>query len=893
MDDVAGDLDHHPGPAPGAIAPIAEYLATPRVESNSKRIESCVPRLDSVLSATIPLIESGCALHWLHPRQKRPITREWASAPVHTAETFRAYHVTGANVGIRLGAPSRTEIGFLHLIDLDIRDASHAGEAMEHLRAMWPDFESFPSVISGSGGASRHFYFFTETPYRKRKLAKSDGWSMVFDPSKGRDVKKRDWEIDLLGTGSQAVLPPSIHPDTGNPYVWARPIDLDMLELGVGPTVATALVTSWGAAADDEPETVFGDDDLDGDGSDLEALLRTEPKDFTEEQIDRDLSDLPDHYVEDRDTWVEVGQALHHQYQGSQIGFEKWCEWSRQSEKFDAKNSLTIWKSFKQKGASVVTFATVAKAAKDARGRRLAAESAWLDEIEDEPARNLPIVAAEIASDLSGLLGDAEDDILRPKIDLSEDPSAWRQRLDRTEEGITKPTLPNIELIVANDARIKGCIGFNEFTQEIVLTRTPARIKLRIDSLKPVRQLTGGIWEIVDTRNGVLWSDSHDHALRLIIESQERQGGYAVKVSDRDLKGAIDMTGHANAFHPVRDYLVGLTWDGIPRIGTLWSDYLGAEDTPYHRDTARLTLVGAVTRVMEPGHKFDFVPILEGLQGVRKSTFISVLANGWAAELEGDLHDRKSLVEKMQGAWIMEIPELQGFSKAEVTTIKGFVLASEDKVRMAYARRATVFLRQVIFIGSTNDREYLRDQTGGRRFWPIACWGVTSIDTDRLRRERDQLWAEATHVYCEMRKASSAENLPLYLTDTISAAEAKQIQESRRSETSEEIMCGQIEHWAEVPIGAEVPGDDLDGGPQHVTYRNEICAAEIIAEMLGESRSKTDQRLTQLVGRALLMLPGWEKGGYLRTHRYGRQRVYRRIQPKGSAAGDDLADLLG
>lgn len=155
------------------------------------------------------------------------------------------------------------------------------------------------------------------------------------------------------------------------------------------------------------------------------------------------------------------------------------------------------------------------------------------------------------------------------------------------------------------------------------------------------------------------------------------------------------------------------------------------------------------------------MPILEGVQGLRKSTFIETLAGGaYYAELEGDIHDRKAMVEKMQGSWILEIPELQGFSRADVNSLKAFVSARFDKVLLAYARRAIEFQRQCIFIGFTNDSEYLRDQTGGRRFWPIFC-AVSSIDIERLRTERDQFWAEAVNIMRALR-AEYGDRLPLY-----------------------------------------------------------------------------------------------------------------------------------
>lgn len=294
----------------------------------------------------------------------------------------------------------------------------------------------------------------------------------------------------------------------------------------------------------------------------------------------------------------------------------------------------------------------------------------------------------------------------------------WTSYLQRNEEGAIKATVHNVELIVRNDKRFRGVPGLNQFTQEVMQIGLPKRFKLRKESPKPIRQLEGTIWELGDRVNGDLWTEVQDVDIRLVLEAPERQGGYGLKTSGRDLTDAIQKVAYRNSYHPVRDYLNGLVWDGKPRAERLFVDYLGAPDDAYHREAARIWLLAAVTRIFEPGHKFDFVPILEGAQGKRKSTFIEALGANWASELTGDFHDPKGMVELMQGAWILELPELVGFSKSEVTLIKGFISKRKDKVRLAYAKRAVEYPRQCVFMGSTNEIEYLRDSTGGRRFWP-------------------------------------------------------------------------------------------------------------------------------------------------------------------------------
>lgn len=818
------------------------------------------PTLDSVINSVCDLVAAGASLHWLVPREKRPIAENWSEAPFLDLEGLKSSYRKGANIGIRLGEPSKTDAGYIHLIDLDIRKAELAHEALSALRELLPECDTLPCVISGSGGHSRHFYFVTDKPFRKRKLAKSTTFSYVHDPRLNKEVKKNDWEIDLLGTGSQAVLPPSIHPDTGLPYKWPTPFDFDLFDLGITPHVTSERVTSWGATGNEHLLPEENDED------DLLTIVRTAPLDLEEGELSQILEDLPPEWAEDRDSWVTVGAALHHQFGGTEEGYETWCEWSQQSEKYDPKTQKSVWKSFKG-NRSPVTFRTVIQAAQEHRLQQ-----------------NLPVLVEERSNspenDLEDLLGGPISSKIdkigpeTPKIDPE-----WTSYLDRNEEGHPKSCLHNISLIVQNDIRTFGCLALNEFTQEIVLVNTPKKVTKKRDSAKNPVNLSGQIWTVTDPVNGEQWTDTHDDQIRKMIEAPRTQAGYGIKVSDRDLKSAINIVASENRFHPVRNYMkyaVG-EWDGVPRAETLFIDYLAAEDTPYHREAARLFLMGAVVRIFEPGHKFDFVPILEGLQGKRKSTFIRLLGRSWFSELSGDFSNLNQMVEQIQGSWIIEIPELQGFSRADTNVLKAWVSRQKDKARLAYDRRARVFPRQCVFVGSTNDEEYLRDHTGGRRFWPISCelGEDEDIDTERLEGEVDQVWAEAYQMYLELRASCKLTELPLYLKSKEARDEAAMLQDSRRVESAEEVLAGEIEAWVNTPIGSEDGFDDLDEDAPPV-YRNAICAAQVWCEMLGRDRGTMGTAEATRVGRALGQVDGFMKFSkhQVRTSKYGKQRVF-------------------
>lgn len=197
-----------------------------------------------------------------------------------------------------------------------------------------------------------------------------------------------------------------------------------------------------------------------------------------------------------------------------------------------------------------------------------------------------------------------------------------------------------------------------------------------------------------------------------------------------------------NAYHPVAEYLAALRWDGVPRIGRWLSAYGGAEDNPYTPAVGELVLVAAVRRVRRPGVKFDEVLVLESPQGTNKSTALKLLAtrDAWFTDDLPLNAETRRVIEALSGKWIVEAGELKGLKKGGTDHLKGFLSRTHDKARMSYDRLEREVPRQCIIIGTTSDSRYLRDTTGNRRFWPVA---VSGFDLDAIRRDLDQLWAEA------------------------------------------------------------------------------------------------------------------------------------------------------
>jgi putative DNA primase/helicase len=445
-------------------------------------------------------------------------------------------------------------------------------------------------------------------------------------------------------------------------------------------------------------------------------------------------------------------------------------------------------------------------------------------------------------------------------------PKDWLTALDTDENGNIKSTIHNVNIIVQNDSRTWTRIGYNEFLQKTVLLKT---IKSKTEYV-PIIQVT-------DTVNGDPWEDIMDTTIRAFLTAPagKKKPGYGLPtVADRDVRGAVEIAAKRHIFHPVKKFFEAQEWDGNERLDTLLIRYLGCPDTRYHRLVIRLSLCAAVARTYEPGHKFDYAIIFKGFQGVGKSTFIRALAMGrWFGELHGDMSDKNRMVEQMLGNLIMELPELAGVNRSEISDVKAFISATEDTVRLAYAHHAKTYKRQGIFIGSTNDEKYLKDPTGNRRMWPVNV-EVTMIDTPALLHEMPQVWAEAVAVYRAMRAEKPHGTLPLYLEDHDARLEAQEKQETARQENPDEANAGAYAEWLDRPF----PIDDAAFDGSTMAVRTRVCGRTIHHEMYEQTRSMSGSE-AQAVARALGHLSGWYSApgcGKVRHEPHGHQRwLYR------------------
>ncbi|MBB3164686.1 hypothetical protein FHS25_005189 [Rhizobium laguerreae] len=307
------------------------------------------------------LAKAGFALHWLHPKSKRPIGNDWAAKPVASLSELNRTYRDGNNVGVRLGKWSKVDDLYCHVVDLDIRVGEEVDIALSRLEKLFPDYRCYPVVQSGSMGESRHFYILSDKAFSSKKLAHSST-KMLDDEGK----EHWTWEIELFGTGKQVAIPPSIHPVSGKPYRWLREIDFDLLDMGLGPIVPSAYLTEITEARDEEDAGESGTE-------------RQQPLGLDEDEIIAVLDDLPAaEWFEDREGWYRVGMALHHETDGSDEGFDLWCKYSKISEKFDPKDQKRVWKSFKNRAAAPFRMASLVAVAREVRAER------QLESIEDD-----------------------------------------------------------------------------------------------------------------------------------------------------------------------------------------------------------------------------------------------------------------------------------------------------------------------------------------------------------------------------------------------------------------------------------------------------------------------------------------------------------------------------
>ena len=440
-----------------------------------------------------------------------------------------------------------------------------------------------------------------------------------------------------------------------------------------------------------------------------------------------------------------------------------------------------------------------------------------------------------------------------------EENANWQDALDIDKHGKVKDTLGNLALILRNDPRLKD-ISYNIHRSGIDIRRD-AEGKTTL----PWTQLKPG------------WNESDLGAIQIYLERV-----YGLYTPSK-LKGILLAIAAERSYHPIRDYFDALpAWDGVPRVETLFIDYLGSPDTAYIRAIARKMMVAAVARIYEPGIKFDSVVVLNGPQGMGKSSFFAKLGGKWFSDslTISDMKD-KAAPEKLQGYWILELGELAGLKKMDVETVKAFITRQDDKFRHSYGYSVEDHPRQCIIVGSTNNGDgFLRDVTGNRRFWPVTCttnsphhpWEVESIVP--------QLWAEAYMLYRTGEKLFLSPEEEKQASMEQTAALESDVREGMIAEYLDKLLP---EDWDRMDLAERrgfLRGDQFTGGNRVGTVqRTTVCAVEVWAECFGKDPSTIKRSDTYDIFGMLMKIGGWEKysgnkTGVQRRGLYGPQRCF-------------------
>ncbi len=431
----------------------------------------------------------------------------------------------------------------------------------------------------------------------------------------------------------------------------------------------------------------------------------------------------------------------------------------------------------------------------------------------------------------------------------------WQEKLYINKNGQIKDDLQNLVLIIQHDENLKG-IAYNQH-----------RDGIDVKGKLPWKQVKNG------------WNDSDMSALKVYFDKT-----YGVW-SPTKLKEALIAVAAERSYHPVKEYLNALPdWDGTERLETLLIDYLGAEDNEYSRAVIRKTLVAAVARIYEPGTKFDSVLILNGPQGIGKSTFFSRLGSKWFSDslTITDMRD-KAGPEKLQGYWLLELGELAGIKKTDVETVKSFVSRTDDKYRASYGVNVESHPRQCVVVGTTNSENgFLRDITGNRRFWPVRVSG-DSIKKAWDLKDIDQIWAEVLYVY---RKGED-----LFLKGNEAQIAISQQADAMETDDREGLVREYLEklipeNWNAMDLYERrnfLGGGEFGTATVGTVKRNIVCPMEIWCECFGKDSANLKKSDSYEITAIMSRIENWKpydgtKSGTTRFSIYNKQRAFKRVE---------------
>lgn len=422
--------------------------------------------------------------------------------------------------------------------------------------------------------------------------------------------------------------------------------------------------------------------------------------------------------ADEYDEWILFGHICKADL--GTAGYMVWDAWSSRSPKYAGpEDTAKRWGGFKEAKADVGAIFKRAESsgwkapwakARERKARRTPPAPASVPPVAgDAPVDPAPSPAEPISTPPEACAGEW------PEPPPDDD---WESRLLHTEKGQLRECIANVHDILLHSSRWDGVIGYDLFAQRTVKLRPPPYVNGEV-----------GPWEDNDDTQTAMWLT--------------RTWSFA---PDPVVVGkAVEALARAAAFHPVQQYLDALpAWDGESRVDAWLTRFCGVEASEYARLVGRFFLIGMIARVMRPGAKMDYCLVLEGEQGKRKSTVARILGGEWYGDTDLNLENKDSMAA-LQGKWVYEFAEMGSVTRAESSKQKSFLSRQWDEFRPTYGKRMIRLPRQCVFIGTTNEDEWNKDPTGGRRFWAVRCVG--EIDVEGLAEAREQLFAEALALF--------------------------------------------------------------------------------------------------------------------------------------------------
>jgi predicted P-loop ATPase len=665
--------------------------------------------MDKTLFEARRKYDLGFAIIWLRPRSKIPWEAGWTTGPRSDWAYLEKTYRPGNNVGVRLGTPSKIGEKYLAVIDVDVKSTNpkHKKEAYDALHKIIGT-QRLPTVSSGRGNGSAHLYCLTRVPFKTFNPATSEERVKYLSPSKkpSREelnvlTKKeiaegyrlsKAWEISLYSDGRQVVLPPSIHPDSGKSYVWETPFKNPLtLDFGGAERSVRSVQKKNGAVSQPRMES----------GPRRERL-----SDFVATSVQLDFLDVP------KDIVLLIKKGIWAGREVDQSDYMPMAISALLSADCDRNDVLTILTD-----TDYALGRASYRHAGETRNRETAANWAWhYGSVKKAMDARDPKRIFSTPFDEELLSGEE----LQAQSDSFAEDIPWQSKLGRTKNGTVNLTLKNLDLILSN--------------------QVPGKVFIR--DLFANRDSYG-----IDTP----WGGKAGTALTDIdlikIRRWLSDTSFNIEPKKELTLDALNLIADRNGTHPVQEYLSSLIWDGRPRISTWIRDYLqGEAEEPYLSQVSQLFLIALCKRVFQPGCQWDYILVLEGNQGTYKSSTARALAGDrWFMDNLPDLRDKDSMLN-LQGKWLIELGELASTKRADYDSVKAYLSRRVDTVRSPYGMLQRDIPRQSSFIGSVNEGQYLKDPTGNRRFWPVK---VGLCDAEGIAKIRDQLFAEAMHVYTQ------------------------------------------------------------------------------------------------------------------------------------------------